>query len=105
MSRPPVIISPQREATIERASAIRGEMDDVRARLASGSLTLADALNTDDPDAAVNRLYVVKVLESLPDIGKVRARRVMSESGVAEKCRVLDLSPSQRALLMTSIGK
>ncbi|MEO8162829.1 MAG: integration host factor, actinobacterial type [Ilumatobacteraceae bacterium] len=105
MSGPPVISGAEREATIERAITIRGEMDAVRAKLANGSLGLAEALNATDPGAAVNRLYVVKLLESLPQIGKVPARRLMSEIGIAEKCRVVDLDPSQRILLIAKIGQ
>lgn len=105
MSRVPVISSDKRRATIERARTIRSEMSNVQIDVANGSLTLADALNTKDTEAAVNRLYVVKLLESLPEVGKVRARRVMSEIGIAEKCRVLDLKPSQRALLIAKLGQ
>lgn len=105
MSRVPVISSDERRAAIERASTIRSEMSNVQVNLANGSLTLADALSTKDAEAAVNRLYVVKLLQSLPEVGKVRARRVMSEIGIAEKCRVLDLQPSQRALLITKLGR
>lgn len=105
MSQVPVISSDERSATIERARTIRSEMSEVQSNLAIGSLTLADALSTKDAQAAVNRLYVVKLLESLPDVGKVHARRVMSEIGIAEKCRVLDLQSSQRALLITKLGR
>ena len=100
MSPPAVISNDERMATIERARTIRNEMVEVRVQLASGSLLLADALNTTDPNAAVNRLYVVKLLESLPEIGKVRARRVMSEIAIPEKCRVADLQAHQRATLI-----
>lgn len=87
-------------ATIVRARAIRTEMTEVLARLANGTLRFADALNSPNPDAAVNRLYVVKVLESLPGVGKVLARRVLSEIGIAEKCRVDELGSDQRTLLI-----
>lgn len=102
---PPVKTSAERSATIKRARAIRNEMADVRVHLASGSLLLTDALSNPNPDAAVNRLYVVKLLESLPEVGKVRARRVMSDIGIAEKCRVLELKPIQRAMLITKFGQ
>ena len=105
MSPPPVINGDERRATIERASAIRSEMSKVQVNVANGSLTLADALSTKDTDAAVNRLYVVKLLESLPEIGKVLARQIMSEIGIAEKSRVVDLQPSQRAMLIARIGR
>ena len=100
MSPPAVISNDVRRVTIERARTIRNEMAEVRVHLASGSLLLADALSATNPNAAVNRLYVVKLLESLPEIGKVQARRVMSEIAISEKCRVADLQTHQRAMLI-----
>jgi hypothetical protein len=105
MSSPPVITSEQRNATIEKARAIRIEMADVRMRLASASLRLTEALTITNPDTAVGRLYVVKVLESLPGVGKVRARRVMIDIGISAKCRVVQLGSNQRAALLREFGK
>lgn len=105
MSRVPVNSSDERRAIIERARTIRSEMSSVQVNVANGSLTLADSLSTKDAQAAVNRLYVVKLLESLPEVGKVLARRVLSEIGIDEKCRVADLQQSQRALLIAKLGR
>ena len=105
MSPPAVISNDDRRATLDRARAIRNEMEEVRVHLTSGSLRLDDALSTMNPNAAVNRLYVVKLLESLPEIGKVRARRVMGEIGIPEKCRVADLQNHQRAMLIAKFGQ
>ncbi len=105
MSPPSGITGAQRRAVIEKARLIRKEMTEAQMCLASASLSLAAALNTTNPDAAVNRLYVVKVLESVPGVGKVRARRVMSDIGIAAKSRVLELEPSQRAKLLKELGR
>lgn len=100
MSSSPGVASAERIAIIERARTIRQHMTDVLTQLANGSLVLADALNNSNSDAAVNRLYVVKVLESLPGIGKVLARRVMTEIGIVEKCRVGELGSDHKADLI-----
>ena len=42
-----------------------------------GSITLNQALDSKDPN--VGKLKVVSMLESLPGVGKVKARRVMDE--------------------------
>lgn len=105
MSPSPVISSEQRGAVLEQARAVRKEMVEVRVRLANASLSLAEALGDTSPDAAVNRLYVLKLLESLPGVGKVRARRVMSDIGIVGKRRVLELESSQRAALMKEFGQ
>ena len=54
------------------------------------TLAIAEYLNELKPDAGllpadpVARLYVVKVLESLPGVGKVSARRALEELGIGE---------------------
>ena len=83
---------------------MRMEMNEVRARLADSSLSLADTLLSTDPDSATGRLYVVKLLESLPGVGKVQARRVMSDIGIAEKYRVAELGTDHRAALLKVFG-
>lgn len=97
--------SERRGAVIEKARAVRAEMVEVRVRLASASLSLAEALNNKNRDAAVNRLYVLKLLESLPGVGKVRARRVMSDIGIAEKLRVSELGANHRMALLKEFGQ
>ena len=105
MSPSPVITSAQRRAVIEKAHTIRKEMTQVQMQLATASLSLAAALDITNPDAAVSRLYVVKLLESVPGVGKVRARRVMSDIGISAKCRVLELGPNERAELLKELGQ
>lgn len=105
MSPSPVISSEQRGAVLGQARAVRKEMVEVRVRLANASLSLAEALGNTSPDAAVNRLYVLKLLESLPGVGKVRARRVMSDIGIVEKRRVSELGANHRAALLKEFGQ
>ena len=67
-----------------------------------GSMTLRDAL--DSTDSNVGKLKVVSMLESLPGVGKVKARRVMSEIGIADNRRVQGLGAQQRASLLDQLG-
>ena len=67
-----------------------------------GSMTLNEALDSDDPN--VGKLKVVSMLESLPGVGKVKARRVMDEVGIADNRRVQGLGAQQRASLLNQLG-
>lgn len=67
-----------------------------------GSLTLNQALDSTDPN--VGKLKVVSMLESLPGVGKVKARRVMSEIGIADNRRVQGLGAQQRSALLDQLG-
>jgi ribosomal protein S13 len=44
------------------------------------------------------------MLESLPGVGKVKARRIMEEIGIADSRRVRGLGPQQRAALLAQLG-
>ncbi len=65
-------------------------------------MTLDDALNSTDSN--VGKLKVVSMLESLPGVGKVKARRVMEEIGIAPNRRVQGLGAQQRAALLDQLG-
>lgn len=67
-----------------------------------GSMSLAEALDSDDRNVA--KLKVVSMLESLPGVGKVKARRVMEEIGIADNRRVQGLGAQQRAALLDQLG-
>lgn len=67
-----------------------------------GSLTLSEALNSDDSN--VGKLKVVSLLESLPGVGKVKARRTMEEIGIADTRRVRGLGEQQRKALLQAFS-
>lgn len=67
-----------------------------------GSMSLAEALDSDDVN--VGKLKVVSLLESLPGVGKVKARRLMEEIGIADNRRVQGLGAQQRAALLEQLG-
>ncbi len=67
-----------------------------------GTMSLAEALDSDDDN--VGRLKVVAVLESLPGVGKVKARRTMEEIGIADNRRVQGLGAQQRHALLEQFG-
>lgn len=65
-----------------------------------GSLSLAQLLERAESDEIVGKMKVLSVLESLPGIGKVKARRIMAEVGVADSRRVQGLGSVQRQRLL-----
>ena len=67
-----------------------------------GSMSLVEALDSDDVN--VGKLKVVSMLESLPGVGKVKARRLMEEIGIADNRRVQGLGAQQRASLLNKLG-
>ena len=74
----------------------------IAVRSANGnSVTSAVIASTDD---TVGKLKVVSLLESLPGWGKVKARKVMEEIGIADNRRVQGLGSQQREALLKARG-
>ena len=102
MATPPQLTPEQRAAALAKAAEARAARADIKARLKMGSMTLWQALDSDDDN--VGKLKVVALLESLPGVGKVKARRVMDEIGIADNRRVQGLGAQQRAALLDQLG-
>ena len=53
------------------------------------------SLNEGDRSAAESYVYVVKALEAESSVGKVRARRIMADLEIAERCNIGSLTAHQ----------
>jgi hypothetical protein len=102
MATPPQLTPEQRTAALAKAAEARAARADIKKRLKMGSMTLAEALSSTDPNVA--KLKVVSMLESLPGVGKVKARKVMDEIGIADNRRVQGLGEQQRKALLDQFG-
>ena len=103
MATPPQLTPEQRAAALEKAAAARAARAEVKNQLKIGSLSLSDALASKDP--TIGKLKVVSMLESLPGVGKVKARKIMDEIGIADNRRVQGLGQQQKHALLELLGK
>ena len=95
----------QRQAALEKAAKVRRERAEVKEKLKLGSLTLAELLKKAETDETVGKMKVVSVLESLPGLGKVKARRLMETVGISESRRLQGLGAKQRAELLKETAR
>ncbi|MEK7425492.1 MAG: integration host factor, actinobacterial type [Actinomycetota bacterium] len=93
----------QRTAALAKAAEARTARAELKNRLKLGSMSLAEALAS--TDSTVGKLKVVSMLESLPGVGKVKARKIMEEIGIADNRRVQGLGTQQKASLLDQLGK
>ncbi|MFT7597254.1 MAG: hypothetical protein ACI8TP_000172 [Acidimicrobiales bacterium] len=100
MPNPPQLTDEQRRAALEKAAVARRVRAEVKARLKMGTVTLPELLAQADADVMIAKIKVLAVLESLPGIGKVTARRKMEELSIAESRRLSGLGPQQREKLL-----
>ena len=100
MSQPPTLTPDQRRAALEKAAVARQKRAEVKEQLKCGSLTLEQLFEKGDHDEMLGKLKVVSMLESLPGVGKVRARRLMEELDISESRRLRGLGRNQREGLL-----
>ena len=67
-----------------------------------GSMSLSEALASDDTN--VGKLKVVSLLESLPGVGKVKARKIMEDVEIADNRRVQGLGAQQKQALLDQLA-
>jgi hypothetical protein len=104
MAQPPSLSPEQRAAALQKAAAARTARAELKERLKMGSISLADVLTQGDTDDIVGKTKVLAVLESLPGVGKVKARRTMEEIGIADSRRVRGLGAQQREALLAAFS-
>jgi hypothetical protein len=104
MATPPVLSPEQRAAALQKAAEARSARAELKEKLKMGSVTLKEALDRADGDDVVGKLKVLAMLESLPGVGKVKARRLMDEIGIADTRRVRGLGQQQRNSLLEHLA-
>ncbi|MGH9136254.1 MAG: integration host factor, actinobacterial type [Acidimicrobiales bacterium] len=102
MALPPALSPEQRAAALEKAAAARRARAELKERLKMGSVSLPELFDRASSDDTVGKMKVLAVLEALPGVGKVKARRTMEEIGIAETRRVRGLGKQQREALLNA---
>ena len=100
MPQPPTLTPEQRQAALVKAAEARRARAELKERLKMGSVSLAELLEQAEHDEVVGKTKVLAVLESLPGVGKVKARRTMEEIGIADTRRVRGLGRSAARTLL-----
>ena len=98
MALPP--LSPEdRAEALAKAARARKERAEVKNRLKRGATTLSEVIKDGSTDDVIGKMKVSALLESLPGVGKVRAKQIMERLGIAESRRVRGLGAKQRSAL------
>ncbi|MGQ0626429.1 MAG: integration host factor, actinobacterial type [Sporichthyaceae bacterium] len=103
MALPP-LTPEQRAAALEKAAIARRERAEVKNRLKHGGATLAEVIKEGRSNEIVGKMKVSALLESLPGVGKVRAKATMENLGISETRRVRGLGTNQIAALENHFG-
>ena len=98
MALPP-LTPEQRQAALDKAAASRRERAEVKNRLKNSGASIMDVVHEGRDNEVIGKMRVVELLQSMPGLGKVRARQVMERLSIAESRRVRGLGTKQVAAL------
>ena len=98
MALPP-LTPEQRQAALDKAAASRLERAEVKNRLKHSGASITEVLRDGESNEVIGKMRVLDLLQSMPGLGKVRARQVMERLGIAESRRVRGLGSKQVAAL------
>jgi len=91
----------QRAAALEKAAVARRERAAVKNRLKYAQGSLKEVIVHGKENEVVGKMKVSALLESMPGVGRVRARQIMEEVGISESRRVRGLGSNQISALLT----
>ncbi|GAA2448267.1 hypothetical protein GCM10010421_45370 [Streptomyces glaucus] len=100
----PPLTPEQRAAALEKAAAARRERAEVKNRLKHSGASLHEVIKQGQENDVIGKMKVSALLESLPGVGKVRAKQIMERLGISESRRVRGLGSNQIASLEREFG-
>jgi hypothetical protein len=100
----PPLTPEQRSAALTKAAASRRERAEVKNRLKHSGGSILDVLKLGQDNEVIGKMRVVELLQSMPGLGKVRARQMMERLSISESRRVRGLGANQLAALEREFG-
>lgn len=95
----PKISEEDRKKALEKAQKVRKERAALREEMKAGKLAIKDVIDRKAEDI-IGGMRVKYVLESMPGIGKVRAKEIMDQIGIDENRKVKGLGTRQVTALL-----
>jgi len=100
----PTLTEEQRRAALAKAAEARKRRAELKAQLKAETKSLRELL-AQQGDEFVGKMKVSSVLESLPGVGKVRARKIMERLDISASRRVRGLGAKQKDALLSEFSK
>lgn len=100
MAQPPKLTDEQRAKALEKAAEARRVRAEAKELLKTGSMSLKELFERADSDDLMAGLKVESLIAALPGTGKIKAKRLMEELGIAENRRIRGLGVNQKEALL-----
>jgi hypothetical protein len=104
MPLPPPLSEEQRRQALEKAGIARRKRAELKEQLKSGRTSLKELVEQTG-DEIVGKMKVSTVLESLPGVGRVRARKIMERLDISETRRMRGLGQKQKQNLLSEFAR
>jgi hypothetical protein len=104
MPLPPPLTEEQRRRALQKAAEARRKRAELKEQLKSGRTSLKDLVERTG-DEIVGKMKVSTVLESLPGVGRVRARKIMERLDISESRRMRGLGAKQKGNLLDEFAR
>src|SRR5688572_27702141 len=89
-----------RRQALQKAAEARKVRAELKQQLKAGEIDFAEVLRRAEDDEIIGKTKVSAVLEALPKVGKVRARKLMERLDISPSRRVRGLGQNQREKLL-----
>ncbi len=99
----PTLTDEQRKEALAKAAEARRRRAELKDKLKRSDVSLREELTTQGDDV-VGKMKVSSVLESLPGVGKVRARKIMERLEISSTRRVRGLGARQKDALLSEFS-
>lgn len=99
----PKLTPEEKMKALKKAQEMRSQRARIRHELKSGRSNIRAILDQASDDV-VAKMRVAYLIESLPRIGKVRTRKIMTELGIDETRRIQGLGIRQKKALLDKLG-
>lgn len=93
----------EKKKALKKAQEVRSKRAKIRQNLKNGKTTIREVLANINDDV-VAKMRVVYLLESLPRIGKVKTKKIMTDIGIDETRRIQGLGNRQKQALIEKFG-
>ena len=104
MPLPPPLTEEQRRQALEKAAIARRKRAELKDELKRGATSLKDLLGRTQ-DEIVGKMKVSSVLESLPGVGRGRAKKIMERLDISESRRMRGLGQKQKENLLQEFAR
>lgn len=104
MALPP-LTPEQRAAALEKAAEARRERAAVKNRLKYAQGDLSQVISEGKSNDVIGKMRVTALLESMPGVGRVKARALMEDIGISGSRRVRGLGQNQISALLMRFDK